>query len=107
MRLATVYQDKHGLYVRTGGYLFRPQPSAQSFGYPLLPPPKDGTYTGNLKKGDKVKARHIPQTPLGKVDGLRWFSHGCYINPKTQTYINSEELWDPETNDARTIEMAR
>lgn len=58
--MAKVRSDKHGLYVKAGGYLFRP----------------DGPTT--VVAGSTVKARHVAYTPTGKVDQETWASHGDY-----------------------------
>lgn len=68
--MAVVRRDEIGLYVVAGGRIARP---GNVVGYSHAFRMDDG----GLKVGDKVKARHIPQTPLTKVtldDGaeLRW-----------------------------------
>lgn len=66
----TVHADIHGLFVRAGGYVFRP---VFPVGYQHVY--KDGTA---LPVGAKVKATHQGGTPLAKVGNETWFSHGAY-----------------------------
>jgi hypothetical protein len=67
-----IREDEHGVYVRTGGYLFRPQ--------------RNERYRNHFRRGDalgfpvetEVKARHIGGTELAKVNDQTWFSYGMY-----------------------------
>jgi len=65
-----VRSDENGLFIKTGGHKFRP---GAITGYCHAYRMDDG----NLKAGNKVKARHIGGTPLAKLtleDGTvtRW-----------------------------------
>lgn len=60
--LTLIRKDSHGLYVRTGGYVFRPNPNKATF----------------LREGDRTKAHHISGTVRAKVANETWFSHGAY-----------------------------
>lgn len=88
--MSTVHQDRHGLYVKTGGYLFRPQRPGLHRSSPLLK-----SLISRYKKGDKVPARHLPETGLAKVGEETWFSHGAYFNPYEQCHMDSEGRWIP------------
>lgn len=76
--MSVVHEDMHGLFVKTGGYLFRPQLSWHS-------QVRAGVLLGSrqpvpvVAKGDKVKARHLPGSPIAEVAGSIWFSHGSYF----------------------------
>lgn len=65
-----IRRDEHGLYVRAGGYVFRPGPiNGYSHAYDMS--------DAGLKEGDEVKASHVAGTPTGRIrlaDGrqLRW-----------------------------------
>ena len=85
--MSVIREDSHGLYVKVGGYLFRPQCNYRYLVVGL------GHAKGDFKKGDKVKAHHISQTMFGKVGDERWFSHGQYFDGFTQTHKNSEDLF--------------
>jgi len=87
--MALVRRDSHGLYVKTGGYLFRPQRTCTPFSIGR----EDAK--GNFEKGKRVKAHHVACTVFAKVGEERWFSHGQYYDPFTQVHINSENLWCP------------
>lgn len=103
--MSVVRQDEHGLYIKTGGYLFRPQLSwyakQQGYGWTRRP-----TGTTTASAGDKVKARHIAGTTTARVktdavpDGELWFGHGTYFADKADERgivptLPSVELWEP------------
>lgn len=73
--MTLVREDAHGLYVKAGGVTARPG-SINGYGHAYR------MDDGNLKKGDKVTARHVGGTPMVKIklpDGntTRWFSEGA------------------------------
>lgn len=83
----TVKRDVHGLYVRGGGYLFRPVFPSR---YPLM----GGT---DYTEGTKVSVRHKAGSQVGSVGRELWFSHGSYINLQNLNKpIQSEMLWKPD-----------
>lgn len=88
MKKTKVKVDTHGIYVRTGGYLFRPQVNKWKS-------EKDDTYS-LFEIGDEVKAKHIDGTVMGKVNDEVWYSHGQYFQTVDgkNTYKNSEDCWD-------------
>lgn len=70
--MAVIREDDRGLFVRAGGYRGRP---GGVLGYDHALDMSDG----GLKAGDRVKARHISQSPLIKLrldDGrvLFWYT---------------------------------
>lgn len=69
----TIRRDINGLFIRTGGYVFRPLFPVD---YPHL---ESGTI---YQASDKVRAHHMAGTPLAKIkrgDHVEtWFSHGSY-----------------------------
>ena len=83
-----VYQDSHGLYVRTGGYLFRPLPSISPSGRIDRGP--EGGYghapvrllpdVSRYHAGELVKGRHIATTTWAIVGDELWVSHGAYAH---------------------------
>lgn len=91
--MSVVRRDVHGLYVKTGGYIFRPQVSCWARGATQDAKP-------SMVGGEKVRARHYAGTVFANVDGQTWFSHGSYyaewadqrgIVPQLQ----SEICWAP------------
>lgn len=79
-RTTPVRKDDKGLYVIAGGYVARPGEVA---GYAHAYDMSDG----GLREGDRVKARHVSQTPLTEItpeDGkkLRWYHDG--YSPEVQ-----------------------
>lgn len=75
MALATVREDKDGIYINTGGYRFRP---GGVRGYDHAYDMSDG----GLTKGDKIKAAHIGGSPLCRIrlidNTYYWHSDGRY-----------------------------
>lgn len=57
---AKVHEDEHGVFIRTGGYLFRP---GGVRGYDHAYDMSDG----GLKKGDTIKAAHIGGTQMARL----------------------------------------
>lgn len=60
MKTIPVQNDEKGLYVRTGGYIFRPG-ATRSYSHALR------MDDAGLMAGDRVKARHKGGTPLAKL----------------------------------------
>jgi hypothetical protein len=90
-----VHRDRHGQFVRTGGHLFRPEPTRWS--YPTrLAAWRDGSA---FIDGEYVHAHHISQTSMAHVRSgdkqreARWWSHGVYLKPGGG-YRSSAELWE-------------
>ena len=85
--MAIIREDKHGLYVKVGGYIARPIFPA---GYQHVH--DDGS---EYEAGDKVHGRHVYAGPLIKVGDETWFAHGAYKgNPKFAS-SNSEDSYKP------------
>ncbi len=93
--MTKIRQDCHSLYVRAGGYLFRPVYSYNTRnGYSHVYPD-----TTICQFGDVVKAHHIACTPMAKItlpNGTTeiWFSHGSYYDTHCKI-IRSIEVWCP------------
>lgn len=89
-----VKRDAHGLYVRGGGYVFRP--FASRLNYYHSGAINDG-HTEH-KEGDAVSVHHLAQTPYGDVRSTArtemWHAHGSYIGPDCRA-IPSADVWDP------------
>lgn len=60
MPMSIVRQDKNGLYIKTGGHVFRPGAVA---GYDHA---YDMTAAG-IQAGDRIKVRHMGGTPLCRI----------------------------------------
>lgn len=60
MKTIPVQNDEKGLYVRTGGYVFRPG-ATRSYSHAIR------MDDAGLMAGDRVKARHKGGTPLAKL----------------------------------------
>lgn len=88
-----INKDVHGLFIRTDGQVFRPQPTPHSY-----PTKYTTTGTTEFENGEDVRARHISQTPFAQIIGngkLEWWhAHGCYISDAGK-YIQSKEIWNP------------
>lgn len=89
--MTKVQSDRHGLYIRTGGYVFRPIESDESYEFHTI-----FDETTVFAAGDQVKARHISNTPFAVVRNGRheeyWHSHGCYFDEFGKP-ISSEQIW--------------
>ena len=86
--MAIIREDKHGLYVKTGGYIIRPLfPNGYNHAY------EDGT---EHSKGDKVRATHCTAGPIAKVGGEYWYIHGAYKGNPEFTSPNSEDSYKPK-----------
>lgn len=94
MSKTKIRKDDHGLFVRAGGYLFRPY---HSFG--VDPFAIDNGET-NFEEGQDAKVHHISESMMAiitiddKVE--RWESHGSYYGynkDKKFTTLNSNDIW--------------
>lgn len=92
MNKTKIKSDKHGLYVRTNGTIYRPQTSINSY-----PTPYNNWGDGIesvMKEGDVVKVGAINQTPFCKIvknkTEERWNMHESLEKSK-----NSETYWLP------------
>ena len=84
MNRTTVRKDKHGLYFRAGGYIFRPE--------------NDTLFT----KDEPVKARCSRATQAGRIKKVcghyyeTWVNHGRYLSYDDEAgktvFLDSEEL---------------
>jgi len=97
-----IKRDSHGIYVRAGGYLFRPRPHSL-LTHPLVTTPEQRAKVKNIMQtsafdeGDPVRARHIGGSQFGVVgDNERgdetWASHGMYYDRQGKQ-ISSEKIW--------------
>ena len=93
--MGKIKSDKHGLYIRTGGYVFRPVETDYNYHF------KDTVNDSKSKfaAGEAASYRHISQTPHAKVtvNGVTeiWHSHGCYFDSAGKT-VPSEQVWRPK-----------
>jgi len=72
MATRTVYMDKHGLYVRENGVIWRPQ--INHFYRPMNRP----SVASKFGVGDKVKVRGLYDMQYIKVGDEYWYYHGSY-----------------------------
>lgn len=87
--MARIHRDRHGLYVKAGGYLFRPQIS----NHPYISPLKESVDT-RYQEGDQVPARHLSAAlGMGRVGEEHWYNHGPYMG--TGAPVTPEDLFDP------------
>lgn len=91
MAMSLVRKDVRGLFIRTGGYVFRP---GAINGYQHAYRMDDG----QLKDGDRVNARHIGGTPLARLrldDGriTRWAEEG--VLAKDSAAPLADAIWLP------------
>lgn len=88
--MAKVHQDKHSVYVRVGGYIFRP---VFPVGYQHVH--KDGS---GFSSGDTVRGKHRggPLLNIRHDDGREetWYSHGPYMG--TGANPSSEDNYKPK-----------
>lgn len=87
--------DIHGLYLKTDGQIFRPQPTVHSV-LGMDWKPSDPILI--FHAGQHVNAKHVNQTPDAKVTNERgistyWHSHGTYCSVGKDK--DSEECWNP------------
>ena len=88
-----VRRDSHGLFVKSGGRIFRP--ISADLAYSPSRPPGVSAYA----MGEKVRVNIRSQSPYckvfqpGKVIEF-WHDHGHYM--RRQGEVTSEECWIPE-----------
>lgn len=97
--MTRIKRDKHGLYVRAGGHVFRPQRTACTLTHPdsigMGGPPYYKRDQTELQENEKVRARHVGGTTMGRLTvpdtghTELWSSHGCYLD---KPVIN---CWNP------------
>ena len=94
MAKTKVDKDKHGIFVRTNGCVYRPVET--QFSYPIFQcnVRKDGT--SSYSDGETVKVTNVARAPFCKVlnpvqkHEEWWHSHGPYMSNKT------EKCWVPK-----------
>lgn len=96
--MAKIHGDKYGVYIKAGGYIFRPIfPSGFSHAFP------NGTV---FQAGETVKANHLGGSSLGSVrkDGVKekWFSHGSYLDSESSEFC-SEDYFQPSYHNWSTV----
>jgi len=86
--MSRVHKDKHGIYVKAGGYIIRPDISERFYN-------QEDCLKGKTQyvAGDEVKANHIASSGLGLVGDEYWFTHGSYYDYEGGQ-ISSEECWE-------------
>jgi len=86
--VSKVHEDSHGIYVKTGGYIIRPDISQRFHN-------QEECLRGSTqyKAGDQVKANHVGGSGLGLVGDEYWFTHGSYYDFDGQQ-ISSEDCWE-------------
>ena len=97
MQKTKVRKDKHSLYFRAGGYIFRPVVTKHTKYHGI-------TTSSQFQEGDSVKAKHIGGSSCGKIKRVDseyfelWSSHGCYLDydeeAKKTVFLNSEDLFE-------------
>jgi hypothetical protein len=93
MPTTRIRRDEHGLYVRTDGQVFRPEPSRGS--YPHGNNPLPSTFVENAA----VHVEHLSGTPLCRVAthvrdySETWNSHGQYL--QAGGLRKSRDCWTP------------
>lgn len=93
MARCKVYNDVHGLYIRAGGYIFRPD---FPVGYKHLE-----NDCGAIKQDDKVNANHCGGTSLGTVKNPEtgvtetWYVHGPATSYSRTIKTKSEDIFRP------------
>jgi hypothetical protein len=95
--MTLIREDEHGLYVRVGGYVARPQITNNALAYVLL----HRLTPTSFSAGDGTKAHHLAGSPLVKVGDELWFTHGESLfwdeTAKASRNTNSAEQWRPAT----------
>lgn len=93
MARCKVYKDKHSLYIRAGGHIFRPD-------FPVDYRHR-GFKVGEIKESDKVNANHLRGTVLASVKVVggetaeTWYSHGPSTSYSPSIKMNSEDIFRP------------
>lgn len=94
MAKSKVHKDRHGIFIRVGGHIFRPD-------FPVGYKHNEQS-CGSVKEGDKVNARHIGGTSLASLKNPEtgaeehWYSHGCYYSYSPKVKVPSEDLFRPD-----------
>lgn len=93
----TVREDKHSLYFKSGGYLFRPVfPAGQKHRASCE---KGLAYAKHLEAGERFMVKKIVDSLAYLSAPIRgevcWYSHGRYIKDDGK-HTNSEKLFKPE-----------
>lgn len=89
MSKTKVCRDRHGLYARSGGYVWRPD----------FPADHRSNYDSEtvLDEGSPATITH-PGGPVASVRSgdirEQWFSHGSYFRA-SGTHVDSEEIFRP------------
>lgn len=88
--MSKVRRDKHSIFVKTGGYIFRPIGPSDS--------PETSIYAG-----ETVKANHIGGSIYGRIKNEStselWYSHGCYLDDNCKHIQSTEIFKTPNTFD--------
>jgi hypothetical protein len=116
MQKTRIRKDSHSLYVRAGGYVFRPVPN------PMMAPQArawsnttfDSGYryanvTTGFVEGEEAKAAHVAQTQTARVKSLSepnrkelWYAHGESAEYTDRYRLkNTEDVWDPAPDNAK------
>ena len=87
--MSKIRKDRHGIYIKAGGYVIRPNISERYHN-------QTECLAGNTQyvAGQKVKANHVASSGLGLVGDEYWFTHGSYYDCDGEQ-ISSEECWEP------------
>jgi len=86
--MSKVRRDKHSIFVKTGGYIFRP------IG------PSDSPTETSIYAGETVKANHIGGSLYGRIKKEAvneiWYSHGCYLDDDCKHIQSTKIFKTPE-----------
>lgn len=85
--MSKIMSDSHGLFVRGGGYVWRPV-------YPKFTEQHSTKF--NIDDVVSVNHRGGPSARItNKTNKESWYSHGCYINNQGKSDMNSENFYKP------------
>jgi hypothetical protein len=88
--MAKVRQDRHGVYVKVGGYIFRPvMPS----GYKHVCP-EGSAFTQGQPINGKHRGGSLIRLRDDEGNAETWHSHGPYMGPGSSP--NSEDSFKPD-----------
>lgn len=100
IRVAKVAIDKHGVYVKVNGYVYRPQSSKFDKKH------SKRVFVSVLESGTEVKTSKIKATPFASVSVDKveewWCSHGPFLG--IGGAIPTESLWFPVAIDCTELE---
>jgi hypothetical protein len=83
MKTRLIREDVHGLYVKTDGAIFRPQPN--DFYKMMERPPLQTKY----RNGEKIKVASFADRMWQLIGDEYWYKHGdCFESD------NTEDLWE-------------